>query len=64
MINSSEEEEKKKKSNVEKDDTQEKKLIFIQYRGKVTEDYAQNQRASNNGDDTEEVEDSNAFFET
>ena len=40
LINSSEEEEKKKKSNVEKDDTQEKKLIFIQYRGKVTEDYA------------------------
>ena len=40
LINSSEDEENKTNCNVERDDTQQKKLVFIQYRGKVTEDYA------------------------
>ena len=40
LINPEEEEEKKRARDVDKESTQQKKMIFIQYRGKVTEDYA------------------------
>ena len=40
LINPEEEEEKRRTRDVDKDSTQQKKMIFIQYRGKVTEDYA------------------------
>ena len=40
LINSNEEKERGEQKNADKDDNLQKKMIFIQYRGKVTEDYA------------------------